>query len=198
MCSQLKPFFKAIISNDWSVAENLQETIRQFENEADDLKKEIRLHLPTGIFMPVSRIDLLEMLRIQDLVANKAKDIAGLMLGRRMELPDEISGDMITFVDRCVDATAQARNAINELDELIETGFRGAEVELVQSMIKKLDSIENETDEIQIRLRARLFGLEDRLPAVQVMFLYQVIDWIGEIADLSQRVGSRLEYLLAR
>ena len=196
--SQLTPFFQAITDKDWSKAEQVQGTISHFENEADDIKKEIRLHLPTGIFMPVSRIDLLEMLRIQDLVANKAKDVAGLMLGRRMELPKEISEDMIQFVDRCIDATAQARNAINELDELIETGFRGAEVELVQSMIKKLDSIEKETDQIQVKLRARLFELEKTLPAVEVMFLYQVIDWVGEIADLSQRVGSRLEYLLAR
>jgi len=40
--------------------------------------------------------------------------------------------------------------------------------------------------------------MESSLPPVDVMFLYEVIDDIGEIADLSQRVGSRLEYLLAR
>jgi predicted phosphate transport protein (TIGR00153 family) len=131
-------------------------------------------------------------------VANRAKDIAGLMLGRRMEIPPQVAPDVISVVERAIDAAKQARNAINELDELIETGFRGTEVDVVQSMIKKLDKIETDTDEQQVKLRAALFELEDSLAPVKVMFLYQVIDWIGAVADLSQRVGSRLEYLLAR
>jgi uncharacterized protein Yka (UPF0111/DUF47 family) len=31
-----------------------------------------------------------------------------------------------------------------------------------------------------------------------VMFMYNIIDWIGELADCAQRVGSRLQILLAR
>lgn len=196
--SELKPFIAATNAADWDQAREIQGRIHRYENEADEIKKEIRLNLPKGIFMPFSRVDLLEMLRIQDLVANRAKDIAGLMLGRRMEIPPQLAPDVISFVERSIDAAKQARNAINELDELIETGFRGTEVDVVQSMIKKLDKIETDTDEQQVKLRAALFELEDSLPPVKVMFLYQVIDWIGAVADLSQRVGSRLEYLLAR
>ncbi len=196
--SKLQPFFAAAIAGDWVQAAEIQQAIGALENEADDIKRDIRLHLPKGIFMPVSRIDLLEMLRIQDMVANKAKDVAGLMLGRKMEIPGEISQALTEFVDRSVEAANQAHSAINELDELFETGFRGAEVELVESMIKRLDAIEKQNDDQQVRLRASLFQLEDTLNPVKVVFLYKVIDWIGEIADLSQRVGSRLEYLLAR
>lgn len=196
--SQLKPFMGAAIAADWAKAAELQGHIRQHENEADEIKKEIRLNLPKGILMPFARVDLLEMLRIQDLVANKAKDIAGLMLGRRMGIPPPLASGVTTFLERSIDAAVQAQTAINELDELIETGFRGAEVDLVQSMINKLDKIETDTDEQQVQLRATLFELESSLPPVEVMFLYQVIDWIGQVADLSQQVGSRLEYLLAR
>jgi len=196
--SNLQPFFDAVIKGDWDRATEIQRTIGQLENEADQIKRDVRLHLPKGIFMPVSRVDLLEMLRIQDLVANKAKDIAGLMLGRRMEVPAEIGSGILEFVGHSVEATKQARTAINELDELFETGFRGAEVTLVESMIKRLDGIEKHNDEQQVRLRIRLLAIEETLQPVKVIFLYKVIDWIGEIADLAQRVGSRLEYLLAR
>lgn len=196
--SNLQPFFQAVVNEDWDKAAKIQQAIGDLENEADDIKRDIRLHLPKGIFMPVSRIDLLEMLRIQDTVANRAKDIAGLMLGRNMVIPHEISHQIVEFLNRSVDATHQARTAINELDELFETGFRGAEVELVESMIKKLDTLEKQTDDQQVQLRASLFALEETLNPVQVMFLYKIIDWIGDIADRAQRVGSRLEYLLAR
>lgn len=195
---QLRPFFQQVSREHWDQAKQTLSQIRALENDADEAKKEIRLNLPKGIFMPVSRIDLLEMLRIQDLVANRAKDIAGLVCGREMIFPEQITELLSTFVDRSIAAAFQARKAINELDELVETGFRGAEVELVQSMIKKLDSIEKETDKIQVDLRHQVYKIEDDLPPVNVMFLYKVIEWIGEVADYAQRVGSRLEYLLAR
>jgi len=103
-----------------------------------------------------------------------------------------------TYVQRSVDASAQALKAMNELDELLETGFAGREAVLVENLIEELGSIENDTDRLQIEVRRNLFKLEKDLPPVDVMFLYQIIDWIGDVADRAQRVGNRLEQLLAR
>ena len=87
---------------------------------------------------------------------------------------------------------------MNELDELLETGFAGREAVLVETLIEELGSIENDTDRLQIEVRRNLFKLEKDLPPVDVMFLYQIIDWVGDVADRAQRVGNRLEQLLAR
>ncbi|MFO7593909.1 MAG: TIGR00153 family protein [Pseudomonadota bacterium] len=196
--TELIPFFEAALAGDWNKAAEVQAFISKQEGAADDLKRELRLNLPSGLMMAMSRRDLLETLTMQDRIANKAKDIAGLMLGRKMTFPPEIAPLMLDFVKRCVDASAQAQTAINELDELVETGFRGREVELVESMITKLDTIESDTDKIQVAVRGKLFELEKDLPPVDVMFIYRVIEWIGDLADLAQRVGSRLEIMLAR
>lgn len=196
--AELVPFFKAVIKEDWKKAKEQQKKIAKMEREADKLKRKLRLHLPKSLFMPVSRRDLLEVLTMQDKIANKAKDIAGLILGRKMTFPDTVNEKLIDFVKRCIDASKQAQKAINELDELVETGFGGKEVSLVQEMIKKLDEIESDTDKIQVKVRAELFKKEKDLPPVDVMFMYRVIDWIGDLGDLSQRVGSRLELMLAR
>jgi predicted phosphate transport protein (TIGR00153 family) len=146
----------------------------------------------------MSRRDLLDVLTMQDNIANKAKDIAGLILGRKMSFPESMGETIKAFVSRCIDATAQAERTVNELDELVETGFRGNEVEVVEKMITELDKIEGDTDKIQVKIRSMLFEIEQDLPPVDVMFLYKVIEWIGEVADISQRVGSRLQLLLAR
>lgn len=196
--SQLTTFFEAVLAEDWDKAAAIQKQISDCENTADDLKRHLRLHLPKGLLMAMSRRDLLEVLTMQDRLANKAKDIAGLILGRRMRFPDGLGPQLLEFVQRSIDAAAQARTAIDELDELVETGFRGREVELVEDMIHKLDAIERDTDRIQVRVRACLLALEAELPPVDVMFDYKVIDWIGDLADIAQRVGSRLELLLAQ
>jgi len=195
---ELSPFMDAVLKEDWLLAKKQQTKISMLEREADKLKRDLRLHLPNSLFMPVSRRDLLEVLTMQDKVANKAKDIAGLIIGRKMVFPDALGPDVLEFVIRCIDASRQAQKAINELDELVETGFSGKEVTVVQAMIKKLDNIESHTDKLQVGIRSKLFEQEDKLPPVNVMFLYRVIDWIGDLADLSQRVGSRLELILAR
>ncbi len=195
---QLVPFIEAVIANDWTEAERLQQQISQLERDADKLKKDVRVHLPKSLFLPVPRSDLLELLSVQDKVANRAKDIAGLMLGRQMDIPAPIRPAFSIFVQRSVDAVAQALKAMNELDELLETGFSGREVTLVENLIEELDRIEHDTDTLQIRLRADLFKLEQDLPPVNVMFLYQIIEWIGDVADRAQRVGNRLEQLMAR
>lgn len=196
--SLLIPFFAAVVEESWEKAEKYQLRISELEEEADHLKKDLRLNLPKGLFMQVSRRDLLEVLTMQDRVANKAKDVAGIILGRKIVIPKKITTDFTKFVARCVDASAQAKTSINELDELVETGFRGSEVKLVQSMIKKLDKIEADTDKIERKIREKLFKIENDMPPLEVMFLYKVIEITGDVADQAQRVGSRLQLLLAR
>jgi len=193
----LTGFFKAAVAGDWEKAEAARDTIYELENKADDLKKEIRLHLPKSLFMPVPREDLLELLLVQDKIANRTKDVAGLVLGRKMQIPAPIANMFLEFVDRNVDAAKQARKSVRELDELFTTGFRGAEVTLVSALIEELDTIETETDELQAELRGALFEIEGTLDPVNVIFLYRVIQLTGEIADMAERVGRRLELLLS-
>ncbi len=106
--------------------------------------------------------------------------------------------DFVAYVQRCLDAANQASRVINELDELLETGFKGREVTLVAEMINQLDVIEDDTDTLQIQLRQQLMSIEDQYSPVDVMFLYKILEWIGGIADQAQRVGSRLEIMLSR
>jgi predicted phosphate transport protein (TIGR00153 family) len=194
----LVPLFTAIVAGDWPMVGQIQQQMTRLEMEADVLKKGVRKNLPKSLFLPVPRSDLLELLSVQDKVANRAHDIAGLMLGREMGIPESVSALMVTYVQRTVDASAQALKAMNELDELLESGFTGREATLVEAMIAELDNIEHETDHLQIDVRRALFKVEKELPPIDVMFLYQIINWIGEVADRAQRVGYRLEQLLAR
>lgn len=193
----LRGFFAAAVSGDWDEAAAVRDKIDALEHEADEVKKQIRLHLPKSLFMPVPREDLLELLLVQDKIANRTKDVSGLVLGRKMQIPATIAEQFLEFVDRNVDAAKQARKSVRELDELFTAGFRGAEVDLVSAMIEELDSIETDTDTKQAALRAALFEIESTLDPVNTMFLYKVIELTGEIADMAERVGRRLELLLS-
>lgn len=194
---KLRPFMTAAVKGDWDRAIAYRDQIEDLEHKADDLKKEIRLNLPKSLFMPVPRQDLLELLLVQDMIANRTKDVSGLVLGRRLRVPASISKQFLQFVDRNIDAAKQARKSVRELDELFATGFRGAEVHLVEELIEELDRIETDTDGKQAELRAALFEIEDTLKPVDAVFMYKIIELTGEIADMAERVGRRLELLLS-
>ncbi|QDP00792.1 TIGR00153 family protein [Thalassotalea sp. PS06] len=198
-CAQLLPsLFAACAADDWPKAEDIRKEISSLEKEADQLKRKIRMEMPGGIFMPVQRTDLLELVSQQDKIANKAKDIAGRILGRKITIPSELSTDFDAYLHRCMDAVKQANKAINEMDELLEAGFSGRELDFVETMIQELDSIEDDTDLMQIELRQGLLAIEQNMNAVDVMFLYKIIEWVGDLADIAERVGARLEIMLAR
>jgi len=195
---KLIPYFESVIISDWELAAETQKKLVLLEHEADEIKNELRLNLPSSLFMAIDRRDVLEVLDLQDHIANKAKDISGLTLGRKMSLPESISCGYMEFLKRCIDATRQAQVAVNELDELVVTGFRGDEAVRVKKMIEELHVIEEETDEIQIKLRAELYKTEKELLPIDVMFIYKIIEWTGDLADTSQSTGNRLQLMLAK
>ena len=194
---KLRPFFDAVIAKDYERMAEVRGQIEALENEADNLKKTIRLNMPKSLFMPVPREDLLELLLVQDKIANRTKDVSGIIMGRKMVIPDQIAEEFIEFVNSNVDAAKQARKSVRELDELFTAGFKGAEVDLVSELIEELDAIETHTDEQQTRIRSALYEIEKTLDPIDAIFLYEVIQLTGEIADMAERVGRRLELLLS-
>jgi predicted phosphate transport protein (TIGR00153 family) len=95
-----------------------------------------------------------------------------------------------------VTACEQAERVINELDQLLETGFRGREVAKVDEMINELSRMESETDDLEERVQRLLFGIEDEL-GISAIFWYKLIDTVGGMADYAERVGNRLRLLTA-
>ena len=191
-------FAKAANAQDWDKAEIIRISINKKEEKADKLKKKLRMNLPSTFMMPFSRRDLLDVLLIQDSIANITKDLAGLMMTRHMVFPQEIADDFIKLAGDCIKTSGAAVAAINELDALLETAFGSRERKVVDKMIKEVNKLEHETDDAQNDIRNKLFALESSLPPVDVMFYYRAIEWLGETADAAQKVGSRFEVMLTK
>ena len=196
--NELEPFAQAVLAEDDEGIEKHYKRIVIIENEADTLKKELRLRLPTSLFMPIDRRDILEVLTMQDMVAGKTKDLTGLILRRKLRIPKELHKDYRKLIKKCTRAASQAFMVISELDELIETGFGKVERKRVGRMLMKLDGIEHQADALEESLFTALFEIDNDMRAVHAMFLYKVIEDTGKIADRAQRVGSRLQLMLAR
>ncbi len=183
---------------EWDATAVVREQIEALIDRANDIRRDLRLSLPNTFLMPVAREDLLELLDGQDKVLRRINDVAGLIYGRKMQLPENLRGPFKDLIECTVSAVEQTWQSVHELDELFEAGFRGREVEIVSRMLSRLMDIERQHDGLQRVMRQQLFAIEKDLNPVDVIFLYRLIDWIGAIADRCARAGDLLERLLAR
>ena len=194
---ELRALHDAVLVEDWAETRKAADTIAEFEQEADRRKAEIRLHVSRRLWMPVPRTDLLALLFEQDTMANRARDVARLVVGRRMQIPVVAADKLTGFVGRCVGTARQARDCVHELDRMFVAGPDGALRSHIASMIDEIEQMETETDGLQVELRNALHAVESELEPLNVAFLYRVIELTGEIADAANRIGHRLQLVLS-
>ncbi len=193
---QVLPLFEEMARGDTAAVALRRVEIDRLEHEADRIKNEIRSHLPTRMFLAVERRDMLEILDFQDSIADTAQDIAETADMRGMVVPPDLVEPFLDLVRRAIAACEQAQRVIDELENLVETGFRGRGVTRVDEMINELSRIESDSDELEERVQRKLFAIEDDL-GISAMFWYKLIDLTGGMADYAERVGNRLRLLTA-
>ncbi|MDA1028416.1 MAG: TIGR00153 family protein [Bacteroidetes bacterium] len=195
---QLPALFGAILEGNSEEIARLQGEIDRLENEADQVHKTVRQHLPRTFMLPVDRRDLLDLLEMQDKIANVTQDIAGLLVERQMQIPSGISEPLMPFVRECVGVVRLTATIMEEMDELLETGFSGPEARKVSEMIDRLNDAEQESDNTGAAVSRALFAHEDQINPVSVIFWYRLLEWIGDTADYAEAVGNRLRLMIAQ
>ena len=197
-CADKVPdLFEALCAGDEKKIHEIRDEIFALENKADEIKNELRSHLPKTLFMPVDRRDILEILVLQDSIADTAQDIAGALIVRRPKVVDSIRSPLIDLTGRCLDACHQLARIMEQLDELVETSFGGRGAETVLAMINELNRIETDTDTKAIDLLNELFAHEGEIDPVSLMIWHRLIRWVGDLADYSEMVGNRVRLLIA-
>jgi predicted phosphate transport protein (TIGR00153 family) len=196
-CVRVLPeLLDAMAAGDKEAVAQARIRVDDLEHEADELKHDIRLHLPTRLFMAVERRDLLEILTNQDSIADVAQDIAELADLRGMCTPQPLREPFIALVGAAIDTCEQHATIVREFDELVETGFGRNEVARVSEMIDRMNELESLADgKGEDALRA-LFAIEDELGAGG-HYWYEMIRWAGNLADHAERAGNRIRLLIA-
>lgn len=189
---------EALCNEDMEEFSRIREIISAQENEADKIKNSLRGRLPKTLFMPIDRRDLLEVLHIQDSIADTAQDIADLLHERQMKIPEPMKEPIMVAAKSSLEVCEFSLKVIEELDELLEMGFRGNEARQVEEMADKLNRIEDEADSTELVLAQTLFRIEKDLDPVSVIMWYRIIEWIGDLADYAEKVGDRIRLFVAR
>lgn len=196
--AEVVPLFETYSAGDMSAVVQHKDKIFELEQEADDIKNDIRQHLPKSLFMPVARRDILDMLHAQDSIADAAQDVAGLLFLRQEEIPEPFRPLIMPYVESNLATVKAAQRVVSELDELVETGFSERAISRVEEMMGDISRHENDSDVKGMELTRLLFQLDEKLSIASFFVWNQIFERLGDIADSAEDAGDRLRLLIAR
>jgi hypothetical protein len=193
---KVKEIFEALEKNDSESVSRISEEISKLEAIADTTKNELRNHLPGGLFMPVSKAALLEILSLQDDIADDCEDIGILLTLKNLTLKDIFKDDFKSFLNKNLETYELIKEIIDEFDNLLETSFTGREAEKVRSMVSNVALKEHETDLTQRKLLKNIFSKEDQFTHAEFQLWLLILREIRTLSNTSEKLAHRIRNLL--
>lgn len=194
----VEPLVQAFLAGDREKTVELYERISKLEHKADNIKNDIRDHLPKSLMMPVDRGDVLTFLKEQDRIADKAEDLGVLLTMRNMSTPQALHEPVLALVEASNNAAQAWFKATRELTALENASFAGPEVDRMMTRIKEISDLEWEADKRQADASRVMFEHEEEIGAVSVMLWMHIFRVLGAIADHSENTADLLRVMLAK
>ena len=194
----LEPLADAVCAGDREKIEELGKQISDRENEADQVKHEIRNHLPKALFLPIDRGDLLEIVHMQDSIADSLEETCDLLTLKPLSLPEALVGDFRGLAAEVLQTCRSAAEVMEHLDDLVATAFSGREAEQVLEMIERIDQPETKCEGMVRDFVKKVFALEHETGPLDAMLWYHVATKVGQVANYAERTASRVRLLIAK
>ena len=163
--TKLSEIFSLLHDGNPSNLEPLVTQLCKLEHEADLTKNDIRNHLPKSLFLPMDRSHFLEILALQDSIADAAEDIGLVLTWHPLQLVEGIEKELFAYFEKNTETFWLTRQIIEEMDELLEASFGGIEAEKVKEMVEMVAEKEDEANKMQRDLLKKVFALSPALNA---------------------------------
>ncbi|GAB5411082.1 MAG: TIGR00153 family protein [Chlamydiales bacterium] len=193
---KLSEVIAALQQQDQDKISKLVAELCDLEHEADLTKNDIRNHLPRSLFLPIDRSQVLEILALQDDIADKAEDIGNILAMRSLPKMKEMIGLFTKFFEKNLEAFWDARNILKEMGELLESSFGGQEAQKVKKMVESTSFKEHEADVMKRQILKEFFGFADSLKPTDFYLWINLIEEVGSLSHKSESLANHIRMIL--
>jgi len=177
-----KQLVDAYMAGDYERAKDLEAEVGRFESEADSLRRDIETMLYEGAFLPASRGDYVRLSELVDQVADAAESAAHTLMLARPKVPEDLSEDIINFVNSATSTYRLLEAAVHALNE---------DVDKAKDLAKAVEDSEESADKIEYDVKARVFESE-AITTYAKLIWNQVLTKIGDIADRAEDASDQV------
>jgi predicted phosphate transport protein (TIGR00153 family) len=170
--------------------------ISEFEHEADLIKNDIRATLPKSFLFQFDRSNFLEILTLQDDLADVAEDIAAQLTTKKLHILPEMKEDFKLYVSKNMETVWDVKEIVLSIDELVEASFGGRVAEKVRAMIDQTAYREHEADLMKKKIIKLLFNMEGMLTFTDFYLWMRLIEDIGNLSHFAEKLALRFGMLL--
>jgi len=183
------------IGKEYKRFEVLTDQVARLESQADDIKRNIRNHLPRGILMPVDKFEFFEYLREQDKVMDEVEEALFWLSFRPEAIPDEVSADLLDLVEAVIPPIEKLPKLVTMATEYFKSRSEKQRIRM-KSLVRDIRQYEREADHLERELKFKIFNtIKD---ALVVYHLVTLVEHIGAIADHAQNTSDRMRVMIAK
>ncbi|EMR75675.1 TIGR00153 family protein [Thermoplasmatales archaeon SCGC AB-540-F20] len=183
---------------DFKSFSEITENVSMLEHKADLIKSNLRNHLPNSLFMPVDKGKFMWALREQDKILDHAENLAKMLDMRHTKVPKELQEVFIDHAKLVVKTVKAMEDAVENIRDLVETGFVKREREQTKQFVYKVHDYEWKADQKKYEVTKGIYKLEKRLNSMDMYHLLKIADWVDDIADHAENVADWLRAMIAR
>jgi predicted phosphate transport protein (TIGR00153 family) len=177
---------------------DLAKKVSEIEHEADMIKRNLRNHLPTSLFMPVDKGKFMWALREQDKILDHAENLVKMLDMRHTKIPKELQEVFISHLKLVMKTVDAMQDAVRNIRDLIETSFVKREREQTKKYIYKVHELEWKADQKKYEMTQGIYNLEKKLDPMDVYHLLKIADWVDDIADHAENVADWIRAMIAK
>lgn len=174
----------------------LAQEVSRMEHEADQIRDDIRNHLLRRFFMPVDRTHVLRILSQQDSLADIAEDICVLLTMKSISIPDDLKESFGRFRSLSSDAVDLAGSIIDQLDELVETGFGGAEAERIRSLAHQVAYTEHQVDVVAHEFVRGIYARDTEFTVGEFHLWMRLTRTLSQLSNTAENLADSIEMVL--
>lgn len=174
--------------------EELTRTIDAIENHADVIKRNIRNHLPKGIFMAVEKPLFLNYTKFQDNILDSAQDALHWLAMRKVIIPEEIQKDLIYLLDSVAKTTVLLGPALKATIALVhgESLDRDGTKACYRAVRNERDNARKLKNELHKKLYAMDIDFKD------IYQLMHFVDCLDDMCHNTENCADHLRAMIAR
>ncbi|MBS3903899.1 MAG: TIGR00153 family protein [Simkania sp.] len=193
---KLTSLMRALPSKNLGTIEKVAKELSDLEHEADLTKNDIRNHLPNSIFLPIDRSQFLEILAVQDSIADQAEEVGLLLTLHPLEHYEVLCKELHEHYERALEVFQSSLRIMREVEELLESSFGGLEAQRVKSMVEETALKEHRASLAEHAAMKQLFHCGGTMTPASFYLWVHVLKGIGSIAGASERLANRIRMIL--
>jgi predicted phosphate transport protein (TIGR00153 family) len=182
----------AVKTGNFEALDAVSVEVSQLEHQADQIKNDIRERLLKRFFMPIDRAEVLEIISLQDSLADTAEDVCKVLTLKQLPFPGDLREDFEKFVELNLQACKICAEIISHMDELIESGFGGVEAERIRGLAKDVAFAEHQADVVQLDLLKKIYGHDKDFSVAEFHLWMRFTRVLSRLSNTSENLAERV------